>query len=190
MRPDEFALGVDIGQTSDPSAIAVLRRVPKWTGLDRKEYEPGSRTPQRFFEYADAFHLGHLERLPLHTPYSGIAVRVGQILDPCSGGAHAVIDATGVGRPVVETMQHLPIVPVTITSGQGTNHDWDGFKVGKKVLVSNAQVAIQNGRLVISKSLPKLEDLDGTPSVVVRTADELEVDALLAGVRKRRALHA
>jgi hypothetical protein len=35
MRPDELALGVDIGQTSDPSAIAVLRRVPRWTGLDR-----------------------------------------------------------------------------------------------------------------------------------------------------------
>lgn len=157
-RPDVYTLGVDIGQARDFTAIGALRRVPMWTGETKDDYEPGTLNQRRLYRYEDRFHLGLLERMPLHTPYAAIGTRVGEILHRANATATAVIDQTGVGRPVVEQMQSLPIVPVTITSGQGTNCDYDGWKVGKKVLVSNAQVLLQNGRLVVAKGLPLVEE--------------------------------
>lgn len=157
-RPDEYTLGVDIGQARDFTAIAALKRVPCFTGETKDTYSPGSLNQVRTFRYEDRFHLGLLERMPLHTPYAAIGIRVQEILHRANGTASAVIDQTGVGRPVVEEMSHLPIVPVTITSGQGTNHDYDGWKVGKKVLVSNTQVLIQNCRLVVAEKLLLVEE--------------------------------
>lgn len=157
-RPDVFTLGVDIGQARDFTAICALRRIPVFTGETRDSYAPTGLNQHRLYRYEDRFHLGLLERMPLHTPYAAIGARVGEILHRANDTASAVIDQTGVGRPVVEQMQHLPIVPVTITSGQGTNCDYDGWKVGKKVLVSNTQVLIQNGRLVIASKLPLVEE--------------------------------
>lgn len=157
-RPDVYTLGVDIGQARDFTALAMLRRVPVWTGEVKDEYDGVTLNQRRLYRYEDSFHLGLLERMPLHTPYAAIGSRVQDVLHRCGATASAVIDQTGVGRPVVEQMQHMPIVPVTITAGQGTNVDYDGWKVGKKVLVSNAQVLIQNGRLVVAKGLPLVEE--------------------------------
>lgn len=157
-RPDVFTLGVDIGQARDFTALSALKRVPCFTGEIRDEYEPHSLNQRRLYRYEDVFHLGLLERMPLHTPYQAIGTRVYDILHRCGDSASAVIDQTGVGRPVVEQMQHMPIIPVTITAGQGTNVDYDGWKVGKKVLVSNAQVLIQNQRLIVAKGLPLVEE--------------------------------
>lgn len=166
-RPVEWLVGVDIGQTTDPTAIAVLQRVA--LAKRRKDADGVLQyvtqdvwrgdSQIRKFEYVDHFHLRALDRLKLGTPYAAIAERTGEIiqkLPPYS--AIAVVDQTGVGRPVVETMQHLPIVPVTIVYSESATADYDGWKVGKKILVSNAQVLLQNGRLRVAKKIRIVKD--------------------------------
>lgn len=74
-----------------------------------------------------------------------------------------VVDATGVGRPVVELFMEADlrarVVPVTITSaiGEPTSESWPGgirgWKVGKKPLVSACQVALQTGALRVVPTL-------------------------------------
>ena len=89
-----FVVGVDLGQVSDPTAIAVAEPV-----------EPD-------------IHIRHLERQPLGTPYPRVAARLGRLVRALPGDADLVVDATGVGRPVVDMLcdQDLNVVAVSITS--------------------------------------------------------------------------
>jgi len=48
------------------------------------------------------FQVGHLERVPLGTPYPGIVAHVGRLLGKLPPGTELVIDITGVGKPVFE----------------------------------------------------------------------------------------
>lgn len=166
-RPVEWLVGVDIGQTRDPTAVAVLQRVPlvkrvkdadgRAVPVLRDDHVDGARI--RRFQYQDHFHLRQLERLKLGSPYQAIVDRTAEILSKLPPySSVAVVDQTGVGRPVVEQMAHLPIVPVTITSGQSFHADHDGWKVAKKVLVSNAQVLLQNGRLKVAGKIKIVRD--------------------------------
>ena len=71
-----FIVGADIGQARDPTALAVI------------EAE------------AEMILVRHLERLPLGTPYPDAVKRIGEVVQTLPG-AELVVDATGVGRPVV-----------------------------------------------------------------------------------------
>jgi hypothetical protein len=44
------------------------------------------------------FQVGHLERMPLGTPYPGIVAHVGRLLGKLPTGTELVIDITGVGK--------------------------------------------------------------------------------------------
>src|SRR5262249_5031260 len=81
---ERYVVGVDLGQSYDPPAICVVRRL-----------DDGSRS---------IFQVGHLERLPLNTSYPNIVSRVLQQLKrpPLAGKSELVIDYTGVGRPVFD----------------------------------------------------------------------------------------
>jgi hypothetical protein len=48
------------------------------------------------------FQVGHLERVPLGTPYPGIVAHVGRLLTKLPDHSELVIDFTGVGRPVFD----------------------------------------------------------------------------------------
>ena len=58
-----------------------------------------------------------------------------------------VVDATGVGGPVVDLLRRSQlgcgVVPVTITSGDGEGSDERGFRVPKRDLITGLQVAFQ-----------------------------------------------
>ena len=77
---DQYFIGVDPGQAVDPTAIAIVRRVGGFS--DRP-----------------LFQVGHLERLPLGTPYPGVVWRVRQLLaQPVFRNlAEVVLDLTGGG---------------------------------------------------------------------------------------------
>lgn len=158
MRGPEFIVGVDLGQAADFTALSVLQRVPKETGRSRETFLGFGEVEQER-EYDDHFHLRYLERLPLHTTYPVVVSRVQDLLIKAGPGARAVVDATGVGRPVVEMMAHLPIVPVTITAGGQVSQDHFGWKVPKRILVSNAQILLQEKRLTFAGKLPKIDEL-------------------------------
>ena len=75
---------------------------------------------------APIFQIGHLERLPLGTPYPAIVAHVGQILAKLPGHPELLIDFTGVGRPVFDMFVYSGIYPigVIITGGTARDEQW------------------------------------------------------------------
>src|SRR4051812_8789769 len=104
MEGADYLLGLDLGQTTDFTALAVIERPPAGGG------EP-------------VYALRHLQRFPLGTPYTTIVPTVARLADtgPLRGHSTLVVDQTGVGRPLVEMLFKAPVpcgvVPVTITGG-------------------------------------------------------------------------
>lgn len=100
-------IGADLGQAQDPAALAVAE----------------VRTPE--------IHVRHLEQLPLGTPYPKVVERIAGLVDHLPGAA-LVVDATGVGRAVLDHMAELDPVPVTITGGRYTSYDGTMWRVPKR----------------------------------------------------------
>ena len=103
----------------------------------------------------------HLERFPLQTRYIDIVEGVKTRLRALPQDHYLAVDATGVGRGVVEQLAVLNPLRVTITNGleaqQGESKaDW---RVPKRDLVGAAQIALQNRVLEISRKLPLAEVL-------------------------------
>src|SRR5579863_729344 len=91
-----FYLGLDLGKKHDHTAIVIVEKC------------------------GDKLLVRHLERVALGTPYTGVVVRVQEIVDRI--GQCAVVDGTGVGEPVVEALRRAglgcEITAVTITGGE------------------------------------------------------------------------
>jgi hypothetical protein len=139
---DPFYIGVDPGQSIDPTAIAIVQRVTATNGSK------------------PLFRCGHLERLPLATPYPGVVRHVRQLIShpPFLGRAELVLDVTGVGRPVADLFvaEGLRPVKVTITAGNEETHNDQGmWHVAKLILVSTVQALLHDGRLHIHRDLPE-----------------------------------
>jgi len=146
MAETRFFIGVDLGQSSDPTAIAIVRRVGE--------------------EKAAVFQVGHLERVPLHTPYPAIVNRVKQLMSHpiCAGNADLAIDQTGVGGPVADMFRQAGIdfTGVCITGGlEETSPSASVAHVPKLKLVSHLQALLHEGRLHIQKNLPEAPILVG-----------------------------
>jgi hypothetical protein len=91
----------------------------------------------------------------LGTPYPAIVKDVQALMErPPLPGCRLVVDATGVGRAVVDLFRgaKLPalLVPVTITSGRAEVWQRDGYHVAKVHLVGVMQALLGQGRLKIS----------------------------------------
>ena len=139
-RAERYTVGVDLGQSFDPTAISCVRR------LDADDGDP-SRS---------IFQVGHLERLPLGVPYPSIVRAVGGVLAaPRLRKAELVIDYTGVGRPVFDMFEGAGLSPigVTITSGNSTTNEGMVYGVPKLHLISRVQALLHSGRLKIHKGL-------------------------------------
>ena len=57
------------------------------------------------------FQVGHLERVPLGTPYPGIVAHVGRLLTKLPGNPELVIDFTGVGKAGIRHVRLLGDLP-------------------------------------------------------------------------------
>jgi hypothetical protein len=147
----EWVIGVDIGQRRDYSAIAILDYVEEATGLrDPVTYNYIRRLNIR---------LRHVERVHLGTPFHGLVNRVSTMLhDPRLRDATVVIDANGVGAPVVELFRtaRLPcrLIPVQTTSGTSEGSDGGFYRVPKRDLVTGLQVLFDRWPLHISSASP------------------------------------
>jgi hypothetical protein len=148
MRPDYY-VGLDLGQTTDFTALAVLERPPADGGAGD----------------GPAYALRHLERFPLGTPYTAIVPAATRLANAAPGGAATlVVDQTGVGRAVVDLLRRAPgtgrIVPVTITGGLEVAEQEDGsYHVPKKELVTCLQLLLQSRRLKVARTLPHADTL-------------------------------
>ena len=100
---ERYTVGADLGQSQDPTAVAVVRRLDRWPAKP-------------------IFQVGHLGRLPLGTSYPNVVSHVTNMLHrpPLLGKAELVIDFTGVGRPVFDMFVGRGVSPigVTITAGE------------------------------------------------------------------------
>ena len=174
--PRRYSVGVDLGQASDFTAIAVLEKTiaPPETAM----FSPVGESPSnRLVEGRALYDLVYLKRPKLGTPYDTIAKRVADLiceLEPQGafgelGQVTLSVDGTGVGRGVVDmlgtefkrrgaTSKGTPRVDfrrVSVTGSQGTLKRptrTDGYwSVPKKDLVFPAVAAFQQGKIRIGK---------------------------------------
>jgi hypothetical protein len=152
----DWVVGLDIGQRRDYSALAVL---------DWIEVADGTRNPATYeFIRRKTIRLRHAERVRIGTPFAGIVDRVGQMLsDTRLQGCTLVVDATGVGAPVVELLREakLPcrLLPVQITGGMDESSDGTYYRVPKRDLVVGLQVLFDRWPLEIASRPPGVHAL-------------------------------
>src|SRR5580700_1607622 len=105
-----FFVGLDLGQKQDFSAVAVV---------EREEHRLTWMAPAQ-----PCMRVRHLERMPLGTPYVNVVRRVSEIMQhrALALQGRLVVDATGVGAPVVEMLRAVRppcrVTAVTITGGE------------------------------------------------------------------------
>src|SRR5262245_55249894 len=140
---NQYAVGLDLGQASDFSAVVVL-------DVGDPPSEP-------------VYHVRLAERIPLKTSYPQIVERTCHVV----AGLKAInlgripptikltFDGTGVGRPVWDLLKvrdelgGVDLLAVTITAGQAVtiDHGAREARVAKSALVGAVQVVLQQGRL-------------------------------------------
>src|SRR4051812_33604433 len=109
-----FFVGLDLGQSQDYTAIAVVERA-EWAG----DFDPVVFADKKEVR----LRLRYLEGVPLGTPYPEVGERVGRVVrgPELAGQCHLVVDATGVGRPVVDLLRrarfNCNLMPALITGG-------------------------------------------------------------------------
>lgn len=174
-----FIIGVDLGQLQDYTAIAIVERV-RPEGVTRRpahlsildgplaiaEHSAESERLARLDEY----HVVHLERAPLGTPYPAVVDRLGDLIAdmPDQSITQLVLDGTGVGRPVVDLVRERladrfdksqsevveSVTEIVFTGGIDVTREWGRYLVPKRDLIGTLDVLLQSGRLKIAQELP------------------------------------
>jgi hypothetical protein len=176
--PKRYSVGVDLGQASDYTAIAVLEKTiaPPETAM----FSPVGESPSnRLVEGSMVYDLVYLKRPKLGTPYDTIAMRVCDLiceLEPQGafgelGQVTLSVDGTGVGRGVVDMLRSafqrrgastsstpkVDFRPVSVTGSntalkkpQRTGGYWS---VPKRDLVFPAVAAFQQGKIRIARGI-------------------------------------
>lgn len=152
-------VGLDLGQAQDYTALAIL---------EQSDDDP------------PVYRARHLERFRLGTSYPDIVARVAAIMadrrlvrlhattrsEPMPDGrprllAEAkpllVVDATGVGRAVVDQLEAAGMLPIRVTISGGSTVHRNGREctVPKRDLVGILQVVLQADRLHVAEALPE-----------------------------------
>ena len=163
----EYFVGVDLGQSRDYTALAVVERVEMAGDWDAATFT---------HRIEAALRLRYTERVPLGTSYPEVVKRVGRVMRSgalAAGTRHLVVDATGVGRPVVDLLRQeiraqasgewvggIPVMagwcrlwPVVITGGDAEGTGGGCYYVPKRDLVVGLQVLMQQGGLQIASGL-------------------------------------
>jgi len=72
-----------------------------------------------------------------------------------------IVDATGVGRPVIDLLRGAGLrpIPVNITGGYAVTYEHGYRNIPKRDLVSNLQVLLQSGQLKFAKDIHQMKTL-------------------------------
>ena len=148
----KYCLALDVGSERDHSVLTLLSRNVNVT-----------MTPNGEETHLPSYDLPFLERFPLRTPYEVILNRTKEVMhNPLlsTKGCVLLIDATGVGNPVVQMFQELGPIAVVISSGHVVNALANGgYSVPKRDLVTSLQAVMQSRRLRIASGLKDIEKL-------------------------------
>lgn len=139
----EVAIGVDIGQKRDPTALC--------TATSETRLDDGRKTTH--------FLVRHLERLPLGTRYPEVARRVARLYNAATEKTDSrvtvYVDATGVGQPIIDLLAEESVKATACYFTYGdrrTEKSHQEVTVGKAFLVSRLQSLLQTGRLHLPQS--------------------------------------
>ena len=161
-----YVVGVDLGKSQDFTALAV-DQVSEFEirSMERTTFEPFAIAVRT--EKTVLHRVRNVARLPAGTSYPDIfrAVQgvMGQ-LEASRRGNQLVVDATGVGRPVVDGMEDAGMKPVAVTITGGREVHQVGardFTVPKRLLASTLDIAFHQDRLQITKDAQHSEVLRG-----------------------------
>lgn len=117
-----------------------------------------------------SYDVRHIQRWKLNTPYPQIVDDMVTMMsrEPLKSNGTLVIDATGVGRPVVDMFNHHPrrafsFARVLITGGDRAHLEDGSWHVPKRDLVGVVQVMLQSRRLRFPEAskIPEVATLTG-----------------------------
>jgi hypothetical protein len=150
MSIGRFFIGLDLGQSHDFTAMAILERT-ELTG----DWDAAACACRKMA----ALRLRYLERIPLGTPYPEVVERVrqvtrsGELRQRCD----LMVDATGPGRPVVDMLRGANLdcrmLPAIITAGHVETKSNGFYHVPKRDLIVGLQVLLQRGALQIAAGM-------------------------------------
>jgi hypothetical protein len=129
-----FYISVDLGQSRDFTAVAVVRRIGN----------------PAYYQVKD------LHRFSRGTSYPEIVEKIKSVVKhPYFEPNLLVVDGTGVGAPVVDLFKRdgLHLIPIIIHGGDQITYD-KTIRVPKRDLVGVLQVLLQTKRLKIAAVLP------------------------------------
>ena len=188
----DYIVSVDLGQSQDYSAMAVLRR--QWW---RTGERPDPSTAKLWHE------IPQLIRWPLDTPYpkiiQNIVEAVRYIESVAKFGVALVVDQGGPGRPVIDLLKKAKVRPIGITIIAGdhvTIRPDESMTCPKRDICAALVVAAQSGDLKVSNKLPLADDFEtevkafgytinrrtakmGYESIVAKVNDDLVVSAAM-----------
>jgi hypothetical protein len=147
-----FMLAVDVGQSRDYTAVVILHSYRV-----REMVDDMMREERRH----DLVHIERFRELSYPDQVRRIAERYRELQqvaqrDYRDATVRLVVDATGVGKPVLDLMRESGLKPrgVIITGGETSSSEGNIDRVPKRELVTTLQVALQAKRLVIAEELP------------------------------------
>jgi len=156
-QASDYFVGLDLGLKRDPSAVVVLERLVRKTG---------KTNPLDWSAVLEKITLiRRVERVPLETPYAEVPGMIGGVLRGLAGSGRKtlLVDATGVGAPVVEMLRAagLPgrLTPVVITGGQNVGLMKGAETVPRRALLENLRSMLETGVLRAAHGLAGWEDL-------------------------------
>lgn len=150
-----YFVGLDLGQSADYTALAVVQDVKKVDEEGKAEKH---------------LHLRHLERYPLRTPYTDIADGVAALMrstpftqdeyDPTrrrvgKPKVELLVDKTGIGVAVTDLLKErgLKFTPITIHGGEKTTRSEGTYNVPKLDLVAALEVPFHRGTFKVPEGL-------------------------------------
>jgi hypothetical protein len=155
-----FYVGLDLGKRLDYSAVAVVERGEE----ARFDYLHWMQQSAR-----KGLVVRFLERIRLGTPYTEVVERVVKIIEQLrdrhvkGGRRQLVVDATGVGMPVVDMLRaaepDCELTPVLITSGAEQHLTNGVWHVPKVDLLAGVQAALETGELRIARRMRETQTL-------------------------------
>ena len=149
--------GLDLGQSRDPSALSVLERAD--LVLDEIDYVTYERRRER------RFRVLFVERMRLGTPYPAVVERVRQVMrgPRMAGRCELVMDATGLGAPVLDMLRAAGlgcrITPVLLTGGEREACVNGTYHVPKRDLITGMQAMLERRELALPRRLAAARDL-------------------------------
>ena len=161
-REHRYVLGFDVGQANDYSAVVIVHSYRSW---HEDERDPFAQPVEK--RHHDLVHAERFREIPYPEQIRRVAERFREVeqhakLNYRDAWTSLVVDATGVGKPILDALREAGLRPrgVLITGGE-TASSGDGIdRVPKRVLATTMQVALQSGRLRIAQELPAADLLE------------------------------